>query len=301
MVDESSEMKPQEGGQDGPSLDKKPEAEKAEREATFADYLRIFTYAEKWDFVVYFVASIASIGAGISLPLMIIIFGQLVNQFTDYFRDTDTMSPSDFEDILSQQALYIMALFFGRWVLNAINMYCFRMIGIRLSSAIRLHYLRCLLDQSIHVIDTMPAGAPATAITSTSNTLQLGISEKLGTFLQSQGTIWAALIIAFVWNWELTLVTSSLIFYLLAVMAVCIPPYLKVNDAATKADSKAIAIASEALGAMRLIMAFGAEQKFAAAYAKNVHEARKQAKKGAPVLAAQLGLIVCAVLTIQVR
>ncbi|GKT93677.1 ABC transporter [Colletotrichum tofieldiae] len=74
-------------------------------------------------------------------------------------------------------------------------------MGVRLSSAIRLHYLRCLFDQSVHVLDSMPAGAAAGTVTTTANTLQIGISEKLGVFFEYNGTIWAAIIIAFTWSW----------------------------------------------------------------------------------------------------
>ncbi|KAH0400619.1 ABC transporter, partial [Aureobasidium melanogenum] len=167
-----------------------------------SDYLRVFSYATKWDFCIYTLASLASIGAGITLPLMNVVFGQLTGQFSDYYKESSTLTRHDFDRILNRQALYIMGLFIGRWGLNAINKYCFRMIGIRLSSAIRLHYMQSLFAQSIHVIDSMPAGAPATAITATTNTLQLGISERLGTLLQYVATIVAAIIIAFVWSWD---------------------------------------------------------------------------------------------------
>ncbi|KAK6220388.1 ABC transporter [Colletotrichum tabaci] len=261
------------------------------RKPRFSDYLRVFTYATKWDFFVYIIASLASIAAGVALPLMNVIFGQLVGQFTSYFSDTTTISRSQFESILNRQALYIMALFVGRWALNAVNKFCFRMIGIRLSSAIRLHYLQSLFAQSIHVIDSMPPGAAATAITGTSAVLQIGISDRLGTFLQFNGTIWAALIIAFIWSWDLTLVTSSLILYILIVMGVVLPIIVKGETATTEADAQSTAIASEALGGIRLVMACGAQRHIISRYEGWVQEAKKRAQKTAPVVAIQFGLI----------
>ncbi|GKT85449.1 ABC transporter [Colletotrichum tofieldiae] len=232
------------------------------RKPKFTDYLRVFTYATKWDFFVYVVASVASIAAGVTLPLMNIIFGQLVGQFTSYFSDTSTISRSQFESILNRQALYITALFVGRWALNAINKFCFRMIGIRLSSAIRLHYLQSLFAQSIHI----------------------GISDRLGTFLQFNGTIWAALVIAFIWSWDLTLVTSSLILYILIVLAVVMPIIVKGETATTDADAQGTAIASEALGGIRLVMACGAQSHIISRYECWVQEAMKRAQKTAPVV-----------------
>lgn len=223
---------------------------------------------------------------------MNIIFGQLVGQFADYFRDTSTTSRAEFERLLNKQALYILALFIGRWGLNSVNKFCFRVIGIRLSSAIRLHYLQSLFAQSIHVIDFMPAGAPATAITTTSNTLQLGISERLGTFLQFNGTIWAAVVIAFTWNWRLTLVVSSLLVYVLVVMSLALPVVVKGYTKTVEADAQGTAVASEALEGIRLVMACGAQGHIIDQYSRWVLEAKNQAHKIAPVVGAQFGLLV---------
>ncbi|KAF4970311.1 hypothetical protein FSARC_2631 [Fusarium sarcochroum] len=262
-----------------------------QRTPKVSDYLRVFSYATKWDFFIYAVASVASIGAGITMPLMNIIFGQLVGEFTDYFKDTSDIPQDAFRDILDKQALYIMALFFARWGLNTINKYCFRMIGIRLSSAVRLHYLQSLFAQSIHVIDSMPAGAPATAITSTSNTLQVGISERLGTFLEFNGTIWASIIVAFVWSWDITLVTSSLILYMMTVLSISMPILVKGQTATGNADAQGTAIASEALQGIRLVTACGAQSRVISRYQEWVNKAMKDGQKIAPFMGLHLGLI----------
>jgi ATP-binding cassette subfamily B (MDR/TAP) protein 1 len=263
------------------------------RTPKISDYLRVFSYATKWDVCVYTIASLASIGAGITLPLMNVVFGQLAGQFTDYYSEATMLTRNDFDRILNRQALYIMALFIGRWGLNTINKYCFRMIGIRLSSAIRLHYLQSLFAQSIHVIDSMPVGAPATAITATTNTLQLGISERLGTLVQYITTIVAAIIIAFVWSWDLALVTSSLILYTIVVAAIFMPLILKGQTASLEADAEATAIASEALGEIRLVLACGGQSHVFSRYDTWVQKALMRAQKAAPFLGIQLGLIVC--------
>jgi hypothetical protein len=268
------------------------ESHRPQRTPKVADYLRVFSYATKWDFFIYALASVASIGAGITMPLMNIILGQLVDQFTDYFKDMSNISSDDFQAILDKQALYIMALFLARWGLNTINKYCFRMIGIRLSSAIRLHYLQSLFSQSIHVIDSMPAGAPATAITATSNILQVGISERLGTFLEFNGTIWAAIIVAFVWSWDITLVTSSLILYMVVVLSISMPILVKGQTATGSADAQGTAIASESLQGIRLVTACGAQSRVIARYKQWVERAMKEGQKMASFMGLHLGLIV---------
>src|SRR5689334_18851879 len=109
------------------------------------------------------------------------------------------------------------------------------MIGIRMSSAVRLHYLRSLFAQSIHVLDSMPSGAAAATITSTANTLQLGISEKLGIFVEFTAMIVGSIVIAFVYSWSLTLVTASGILFILLTLGVILPLIVKGHTKMTKA------------------------------------------------------------------
>lgn len=112
--------------------------------------------------------------------------------------------------------------------------FAFRMIGIRLSSAIRLHYLQRLFGQSIHVLDSMPPGYATTTITATSNVLQLGISEKLGVFVEYSSTIVTAIIVAFTWNWALTLVTASLILFIMITVSIILPFIVKWHGRMTR-------------------------------------------------------------------
>ncbi|KAG8417135.1 ABC transporter bea3, variant 2 [Metarhizium acridum] len=165
------------------------------------------------------------------------------------------------------------------------------MIGIRLSSAIRQHYLQALFSQSIHVLDSMPPGYATTTITTTSNTLQLGISEKLGVFVEFSATIIAAIIIAFTYNWLLTLVTASSIFFIALTVSILLPFIVKCNTRVTKAEGKAAAVASEAMASIRMIMACGAESRIAKKYAAFVEETKKHAQFMSPLIALQFGLI----------
>lgn len=264
-----------------------------EREPNFKDYIRVFTYATKWDIVVYVLASVASIGAGTTMPLMNVIFGQFVGEFTGYFSIPPTATRAEFEASLNRLALLILALFLARLTLNYINKFCFRMIGIRLSSAVRLHYLKSLMAQSIHVLDSMPPGAAASTITGTANVLQIGISEKLGVFMEFNGTIWCAIIVAFTWAWKLTLVTSSVIVFLLLVLAILLPFIIKGHTQMTKAEAKATGVASESFSGIRMLTACGAEDRITSRYAHWVMDARAKGQKTAPLIALQFGLIVC--------
>ncbi|RDA85869.1 hypothetical protein CP532_4896 [Ophiocordyceps camponoti-leonardi (nom. inval.)] len=280
--------------------DAKPEAEaesppperrlRPQQVASFKHYRRVFGYATKWDLTAYAAGLVASVGAGITLPLMNVVFGKLVGNFSDFAPRTEA-DRDRFSQRLSQLSLYMFALFLARFGLNYINKLCFRMIGIRLSSAIRLHYLRRLFAQSIHVLDSMPPGEATTTITTTSNTLQLGISEKLGVLVEFVSTMVSAVVIAFTYNWALTLVTASAILFILLTVSVLLPCIVKSHGRMAKSEAKSAAIASEAMAGIRMVMACGAETRVARKYAKVVDEAKHHARLTSPLVALQFGLI----------
>jgi ATP-binding cassette, subfamily B (MDR/TAP), member 1 len=164
------------------------------------------------------------------------------------------------------------------------------MIGIRMSSAIRLHYLQSLFGQTIHVLDSLPSGAAASTITSTANTLQRGISEKLGTMIEFTATIIAAIIVAFTHSWSLTLVTASVILFILIVLSILLPFIIKGFDRMTKAEEKATSVATEAFGAIRMVTSCGAESRVTAKYAEWVKKARRAGQSTSPLMATQFGL-----------
>lgn len=185
----------------------------------------------------------------------------------------------------------VVILFLVRFSLNYISKFALRLIGIRLSAAIRMHYLSSLLDQTVHVLDTMPPGSAAGTITSAANTLQIGISEKLGTFVEFASTIVAAIIVAFTYSWRVTLVTFSAVFFIGLSVGIILPFIIKGMSRHTKAETKAGAVATEAFSAIRMIYACGAQKRMADRYARYVAEAKTHGMSTAPFMATQFGLI----------
>ncbi|KAI1846849.1 hypothetical protein JX266_007070 [Neoarthrinium moseri] len=262
-----------------------------ERAAKFSDYIRIFSYAKKWDYPLMALAGFACIASGVTMPLMNVVFGALTTNFVGYFREPPTLSQAEFEAQLNQNALYIFALFIAKFGLTYMDKFSFRIIGIRMSAAIRLHYLQCLFGQTIHVLDSMPPGAAAGTITTTANTLQLGISEKLATFLEFLGTIIAALVVAFVKSWSLTLVTGTVLIFIMVVVSIFLPFIIKGQANQTTAETKASAVASEAFGSIRMITACGAESQVARRFDIWAEAAKKHGQRSAPLMAVQFGLV----------
>lgn len=151
---------------------------KAENKTAWSDYLKIFTYTTLTDRILLSIAFFAQIATGCTLPLMNIVFGHLATHFSAYFTPGSTVTNAQFLHILSQQTLYIVYLFIGRWVLSYISMLIFRMAGLRMSAKLRSAYLKALFSLPVQVLDTLPSGQASNTITNTANVLQVGISER---------------------------------------------------------------------------------------------------------------------------
>lgn len=90
------------------------------RDPGFHDYIRVFSYARKWDILLMVAAALASIGAGITMPLMTTVFGNLVGGFSN-LGGSNPPTEKSFRDQLNRQCLYMLALFIARFGLNYIN------------------------------------------------------------------------------------------------------------------------------------------------------------------------------------
>ncbi|CAN8099463.1 unnamed protein product [Discula destructiva] len=222
---------------------------------------------------------------------MNVIFGRLVNGFTSFGMPGSGSSQAQLKATIDRQCLYIFILFIARFALNYISKFSLRLIGIRISAAIRMHYLEALLNQTIHVLDSMPPGSAAGTITSTANTLQIGISEKLGTGVEFSSTFITAVIVAFTYSWRIALVTLCAVFFIGLVVGIILPFILKGTARHTKAETKAGAVATEAFSAIRMIYACGAQERMAKRYSRFAMEAKDHGVWTSPFTATQFGLV----------
>lgn len=77
------------GQDEAPALDEqvknsdkeKDKAEKQKEETKVVPFFKLFSFADKWDYILMIVGTIGAVGNGVSMPLMTLIFGDLVNAF----------------------------------------------------------------------------------------------------------------------------------------------------------------------------------------------------------------------------
>jgi ATP-binding cassette, subfamily B (MDR/TAP), member 1 len=165
------------------------------------------------------------------------------------------------------------------------------MTSIRISAALRLTYMQSLFAQPVSKLDELPAGAVVNTITSSSNTIQMSISDKLSVLLQSLALLIAAYAIAFRYSWALTLVASAPLLFILIAFSLTVPLVVKLQQRVDKADEKHASVAAEVFGSIRTVFSLSAERTLSNHYSWWVEESRKQALKTSLPFGIQIALM----------
>ncbi|KAL2144004.1 hypothetical protein VTI28DRAFT_9686 [Corynascus sepedonium] len=266
---------------------KGPSLLKPQRKTAVKDFVRIFSFSTWFDKVLLSAAALASLGAGVTMPLMNIIFGRMVGSFTGYFGEDAATTYNMFKSAISTCALYLVGLFFIRLALDYVAYMGFRTCSMRISAAIRLDYMKALLAQPVSTLDVLPPGQTAAIITLTAGTLQTGISERLSALLQAASTVVSAFIISMSYSWSLTLITASGLVLIIITYLATTPFLVRRLNEVQHADIQASTTANEIFSSIRMVAACGAAEKMAGRYAKWVDESRRRGLKMSPIIAIQ--------------
>lgn len=148
--------------------------------------------------------------------------------------------------------------------------------------------MEALFKQPIKKLDEVSAGTVANTITTSANSIQLSISERLHALFQALALIVAAYAVAFTYSWALTLVASSTLLFAVIVYGIITPLFLKSLKRVETADEKHATVAAEAVSSIRTVYALGAETRLMDKHTRWVDEAHNANIKLAPQLALQL-------------
>ncbi|KAJ8123291.1 hypothetical protein ONZ43_g725 [Nemania bipapillata] len=258
---------------------------------SLGDFWRIFTYSTWNDRFFLLLSIVAAIGAGAAFPIMTIIYGQLIGRIASVRGSTVQQAQDEYRGLINRYVLYLVYLFIGRFILGYIATLGFRMMSLRISSALRLAYVKALLELPVSLLDTQPPGQIAAIITATANTLQIGISEKLAIVIQTLSMLTTAIIVAYTHSWKLALVTSSGLLLITICYSITIPFLVGNMKQVEDANINASAVASEAFSSIRMVAACGAESKMVERYRKWVDKANRTGLRLSGVIAVQQATI----------
>lgn len=165
---------------------------------------------------------------------------------------------------------------------DRLNQLTIRMSGLRISAKLRLAYLGALFRQPVSEIDTTPAGTIASRLTTSANTIQLGISQQFAMAIQALSFTIGLYVVSFIKSALLTLVASAALPVMLIAYLSAVPFFMKYYNQSLKAKDAASSLAFEIFASIRIVTAFGAADRLARQHKSFMLEARKAEIKSAP-------------------
>ncbi|KAL3418132.1 Leptomycin B resistance protein pmd1-like protein 7 [Phlyctema vagabunda] len=239
-------------------------------------FIRIFHYADSLDMALNVVALISSIGAGVTLPLMTIVFGNSVgdfNTFSSASPDADSFRRQSLRNVL----LFVY-LFIAKLILTYISGISISISALRTTRTIRRAFLDSILRKAIWQYDEKDGPSVAILVTTNGERINKGISEKLAYVIQNFATFFAAFVVALAIQWKLALITMSCIPAIFLIIGICVPFDAVIESRIMRIYSKGGTIAQEAISTIRTVHAFWAQSKLITKYDQLLQEAHNEAR-----------------------
>uniref|UniRef100_A0A669QYV9 ATP binding cassette subfamily B member 1 n=1 Tax=Phasianus colchicus TaxID=9054 RepID=A0A669QYV9_PHACC len=245
----------------------------ASRKAGEGLFIR-FRYSSCTDKLLMIFGSLLAIAHGSSLPIAMIIFGDMTDSFSGRRALNDTKVRSDTSTLVSTHswikfgsaavlvAAYVQTSF---WTLAA---------G-RQVKKIRENFFHAIMRQDIGWFDVNDAGELNTRLIDDVSKINEGIGDKIGLLIQSETTFITGFIVGLVRGWKLTLVILAVSPVLGLSAALWAKILTAFTDKEQAAYAKAGAVAEEVLGAVRTVIAFGGQEKEIKRYHKNLEDAKR--------------------------
>ncbi|CAL0311170.1 unnamed protein product [Lupinus luteus] len=217
-------------------------------------YYRLFSFADSSDIVLMIVGSIGAIGNGMGMPIMALLFGQVINSFGNN-QSTNSNVVSDVSKICL------------KYVYLGIGIGVAAFLRERQAARIRGLYLKTILRQDISFFDMETnTGEVIGRMSGDTVLIQEAMGEKVGKFIQLISTFIGGFVIAFVKGWFLTVVMLSMIPLLIvsgASMAIVIG---RMTSKGQKAYAKAANVVEQTIGSIRTVASFTGEKQAVSSY-----------------------------------
>ncbi|KAK5995688.1 ABC multidrug transporter MDR5 [Cladobotryum mycophilum] len=247
--------------------------------------VQLWHLASPTDRLLYFAALLCSVGSGTIMPLMTLIFGNFVTIFNDF--SLGDISKHEFLSHISHYAYISMVLF--------------TIVSANVTSSLQQTYLRAVLAQRIAFHETkLRSGIVNEALSSHSNAIRSGLSDKFGMTVQHTSTIITGFVVALVSIWNLALAVASIVPAAVIVIGAISVFDEKLEQQIRAQKEEASTLAEEVFSSVRTVRSLGraASDKMFEKYGKFLNRATELGWKRAPIYGIQIGtymfLLYCA-------
>ncbi|XP_053914028.1 ATP-dependent translocase ABCB1 isoform X2 [Cuculus canorus] len=247
--------------------------------------LTLFRYSSWSDRLLMILGTLLAIVHGSSLPITMIIFGDMTDSFVSSGTTNDTgdmpaanMSEYFFgklEEDMTRYAYYYSGIAAGVLIAAYIQTSFWTLAAGRQIKKVREKFFHAIMRQDIGWFDVNDVGELNTRLIDDVSKINEGIGDKMGLLFQSLTTFIAGFVVGLIRGWKLTLVilaVSPLLGLSAALWAKVLSAF---TDKEQAAYAKAGAVAEEVLAGVRTVIAFGGQEKEIKRYHKNLEDAKR--------------------------
>ncbi|XP_021504025.1 phosphatidylcholine translocator ABCB4 isoform X2 [Meriones unguiculatus] len=272
------------GGFELGSLSISNEGREKKKKVNLIGPLTLFRYSDWQDKLFMFLGTAMAIAHGSGLPLMMIVFGEMTDKFVNNAGNfslpvnfsLSMLNPGRIlEEEMTRYAYYYSGLGGGVLVTAYIQVSFWTLAAGRQIKKIRQKFFHAILRQEMGWFDIQDTTELNTRLTDDISKISEGIGDKVGMFFQAIATFFAGFIVGFIRGWKLTLVIMAISPILGLSTAVWAKILSTFSDKELAAYAKAGAVAEEALGAIRTVIAFGGQNRELERYQKHLENAKK--------------------------
>ncbi|KAI3759990.1 hypothetical protein L1987_50378 [Smallanthus sonchifolius] len=260
------------GGKDKPEASASGEGvqgkEKEKEVINSVPFYKLFAFADVTDYVLMIAGTIGAIGNGVCMPLMTILFGDLLNSFGENQNNDDVVR------VVSKVSLKFVYLAIGCGVASFLQVALWMITGERQAARIRNLYLKTILRQDVSFFDKETnTGEVVGRMSGDTVLIQDAMGEKVGKFTQLMATFVGGFVIAFVKGWLLTLVMLTSIPPLVISGSIMSVMIARMATRGQTAYAKAATVVEQTIGSIRTVASFTGEKKAVADYNKSLIDA----------------------------
>ncbi|CAF2118380.1 unnamed protein product, partial [Rotaria magnacalcarata] len=334
--------------------DLKKEDEKIEKDkkniAELVGFASLFRFANKIDIILILIGTIAgkysiriilfssfiadtniylAVAHGAAFPLMLLVFGNLVDVFNDrsfdlcqanftllnsfcpenihltnknfrneyqkctFPQENSTLLSDDFMSKVGKQSMWLVIMGCAIIVVGYFQVALWSIACERQTRRLREILFRSILSKEMAYFDTNKSGQLSTRLADDVNKVHDGIGDKVGSALQFIASFIVGLILGFVKGWKLTLALLSVSPVLVVSAAILTRITATMTSQELKAYAKAGAIAEEVFSSIRTVFAFNGAAYESTRYEKHLRSAKISGIRKGGLNGVLMGIVWC--------
>lgn len=230
------------------------EDDEIEQPPASVPFMRLFAYADFFDWVLMFVGAVAAAAHGLALVMYLHYFGKCIDllSLSHNGSDNDRMFHES-----KKHVMYIIYIAAGVFVAGWIEVSCWIITGERQTAVIRSKYVQVLLNQDMSFFDTYGNNGDIVSQVFTDVFLiQSTLSEKVGNYIHNMATFFGGLVIGLINCWQIALLTLGTGPFIVAAGGISNIFLQRLAENIQEAYAEAASVADQAISSIRTLYAY---------------------------------------------